>query len=208
MSSIHKAAPDGFSLAADVAGPTNRIECRAITAPTGDIALRLATPGDVEKLRSISAEARARYRSTPALAFVASAPPLDAARFEGCRTMVAYATADEEMLGFASTRLLDGLLYLDNISVSSNLSLRGVGDMLLRDLSQHARMRTLPAITLTTFRLPRWNGPWFRQYGFQTMPDRRIGSGLRAVMDRQAISFDPATRETLWIESIYARQIA
>jgi len=51
---------------------------------------------------------------------------------------------------------------------------------------------------LTTFRTPKWNGPWFRRFGFVPMPEERIGSGLRAIVERQAKFVDPSTRETLW----------
>lgn len=166
---------------------------------TAEIALRLSSPDDLEALRSISADARARYRSIPNLAFVAEAPPLDAGRFGACRTMVAYTMDRQRILGFAASRPLDSLFYLDNISVSSELSRTGVGDMLLRETLQHARSEGFAAVALTTFRLPRWNGPWFRRYGFQPMPEHEIGTGLRTVMERQALSFDPAIRETLWI---------
>jgi len=163
--------------------------------------LRLACEADIEVLRSISAEARVRYRSVPELAMVADRPPLGRERFAACRISIASAKGGHAILGFALTRPLDGLLYLDNISVASAASGIGVGATLLSDIWDHARSQALPAVTLTTFRSPRWNGPWFRRHGFQIMPETHMGSGLRAVMDRQALSFDPITRETLWREA-------
>lgn len=101
-------------------------------------------------------------------------------------------------MGFATMRTLDGPLYLDNISVEPGSSGRGIGKALLDEVRSHAASLNAPAVTLTTFREPVWNGPWFRRYGFQTMPLERIGQGLRGVIDHQARTFDPATRETLW----------
>ncbi|HEX7820933.1 MAG TPA: hypothetical protein VF463_09970 [Sphingobium sp.] len=165
------------------------------------LGLRLGCEADIEALRSISAEARVRYRSVPELAVVADSLPVGRDRFAACRISIAFAKDGHAILGFALTRPLDGLLYLDNISGASAASGIGVGAILLSDTLDHARSQALPAVTLTTFRTPRWNGPWFRRHGFQTMPETRVGTGLRAVMDRQALSFDPTTRETLWREA-------
>ncbi|MCF4129539.1 GNAT family N-acetyltransferase [Methylobacterium sp. SyP6R] len=150
------------------------------------------------RLRLISAQARERYRSIPALAGVADAPPLTEARFAACRVQIAVDDASGEIVGFAATRLLDGLLYLDNISVEADASGRGIGTALLDDVRARAVRVNAPAVTLTTFREPAWNGPWFRRHGFRPMPPERIGPGLRAVTDRQGRTFDPGTRETLW----------
>jgi N-acetylglutamate synthase-like GNAT family acetyltransferase len=164
-----------------------------------DFHLRLIVTGvaDIEALQSISVEARSRYRSIAELAFVADSPPLDRERFDACRILAAVAGETGAICGFELTRPLDGLLYLDNISVASAAGGAGVGKALLAETWVHARSQGFRAVTLTTFRSPKWNGSWFRRYGFRTMPEMNIGSGLRAVMERQALSFDPITRETL-----------
>ncbi|GGF83737.1 hypothetical protein GCM10007301_49690 [Azorhizobium oxalatiphilum] len=164
----------------------------------GDVILRLARDGDLDRLRAISAEARQRYGTLAGLAHVADATALDRERFAPCRVMIAVAEDETQILGFAMTRPLDGLLYLDNISVDPACSGQGIGPCLLADVLAHAAASGAPAIALTTFREPKWNGPWFRRHGFQAMPAAHIGPGLRAVMDRQALTLDPATRETLW----------
>ena len=48
--------------------------------------------------------------------------------------------------------------------------------------TEQAATDTRPAVTLTTFRGPRWNGPWFRRFGFVPMPAGQIGPGLAAVI--------------------------
>jgi hypothetical protein len=32
-------------------------------------------------------------------------------------------------------------------------------------------------LSLATFRLPPWNGPWFRRQGYSLIPEERIGPG-------------------------------
>ncbi len=100
--------------------------------------------------------------------------------------------------GFVLLQPLDGLLYLANISVLPDCGNRGVGAALLDAASTLAHGCGAPAIALTTFRVPPWNGPWFRKFGYATMPSDKIGSGLRAILDRHATFLDVTTRETLW----------
>ncbi len=73
-----------------------------------------------------------------------------------------------------------------------------MGKTLLSSVVTHAQALRVQAVSLTTFREPLWNGPWFRKHGFGLMPDIEIGEGLRRVVDRQSMTFSPATRETLW----------
>ncbi|GLS35105.1 N-acetyltransferase GCN5 [Mesorhizobium tianshanense] len=159
--------------------------------------LRPARKSDLSRLQLISAQARERYRSIPELAHIADAPPLPPDRFEACRVEVAARLDDPEPIGFAATRTLDGLLYLDNISVVADASGRGIGSALLSSVIDHAAMLLAPAVSLTTFKQPAWNGPWFRRHGFQPMHADQIGVGLRGVMERQEQTLDPDSRETL-----------
>lgn len=160
--------------------------------------LRVSQHSDLDSLQRLSVRARHRYKSIPALAHVAESLPLGADRFEACWVVVAVDRHSGDIIGFAAMRLLDDDLYLDNISVEPDASGKGVGKRLLASVEAYAHVCQLHAISLTTFREPRWNGPWFRRNGFQPMPAERIGDGLRSVMERQAQSFNPATRETLW----------
>ena len=160
--------------------------------------IRPADGRDLEQLRFISAQARERYRVYPELAHIADAPPLPPSRFAACRVAAAVDDAGKAIVGFAAMRTLDALLYLDNISVEAGSSGRGIGKALLDEVRSHAASLNALAVTLTTFKEPVWNGPWFRRHGFQPMPMDCIGQGLQGVMDHQAQTFDPATRETLW----------
>lgn len=159
---------------------------------------RLSRTEDVADLCRISAEARLRYRTFPSLAHIADAPALTPVRFEACRVVVALDSDSHKIMGFAAMRPLDGLLYLDNISVGPSASGMGIGAKLLSAVIEHAESLGVQAVSLTTFREPPWNGPWFRKDGFLTMPGAYIGEGLKQVMDRQWLTLDATTRETLW----------
>lgn len=160
--------------------------------------LRLSGIDDVADLCRISAQARLRYKAIPNLAHIAETPALPPARFEACRVVVALDSESQKIIGFAAMRPLDGLLYLDNISVDLDASGSGIGAKLLTAVIEHAESLGVQAVSLTTFNEPPWNGPWFRKHGFRTMPSEHIAEGLKQVMDRQWLTLDATTRETLW----------
>lgn len=160
--------------------------------------LRLSGTEDMADLCRISAEARLRYSNFPSLAHILETPALSPERLEACRVVVALDSESQKILGFVAMRLLDGLLYLDNISVAPSASGIGVGATLLSAAIEHAECLGVQAVSLTTFREPPWNGPWFRKHGFLTMPAACIGEGLKQVMARQGLNLDVTTRETLW----------
>ena len=153
-------------------------------------------PAEVERLRAIDKAARARYRGQPGLAAAVDAPAVAAERFQEGWTLVAEWRA--RPTGFVLLHAIDGFLYLANISVVPDASGRGIGRALLAATEDHAAKLGLPAVTLTTFKSPRWNGPWFRCFGYDAMPEDRIGDGLRSILARHAAMLDMATRETLW----------
>jgi N-acetylglutamate synthase-like GNAT family acetyltransferase len=99
---------------------------------------------------------------------------------------------------------LDAMLYIANISVDPAFSGRGVGAALIDAAENHARSRGLATLVLATFRIPRWNAPWFRRLGFQTMPADQIGPSLNAVLERHREFLDMRTRITMWRSSIAA----
>lgn len=158
--------------------------------------LRPALPGEIERLRRIDMAARTRYAVLPGFERAVTSPPIAAERFATGETVVAE--RDGEPVGFALLQPLDGMLYLAIIAVTPQAGRQGVGAALLRHAAGRAAAEALAAVTLTTFRLPPWNGPWFRRHGYAPIPEERIGPGLRAVLARHATFLDMTTRETLW----------
>jgi ribosomal protein S18 acetylase RimI-like enzyme len=164
---------------------------------TDGIVLRAATQDDLAAMAKISVEARSRYRTIPSFGYVAETPAIAEHRFVEGRAIVVV-TAAQTVLGFALTRPLDGLLLLDNVSTSSSCRGQGIGSRLLDAVLKEATTERYSAVVLTTFREPPWNGPWFRRFGFEPMPDDLIGPTLRALIKHQSSYLDPRTRETLW----------
>jgi GNAT superfamily N-acetyltransferase len=159
--------------------------------------LRPADPSDdLVSLQELEKAARTRYIDFPNLAFAMSSPPIALERLQAGELVVAE--DGDGIAGFILTIPMDDGLYVANISVALGHSGRGIGAALIQDAIRRAEARQLYEVMLTTFRAPKWNGPWFRRFGFVPMLEDMIGPGLRAVLDRQGKFVDPATRETLW----------
>jgi N-acetylglutamate synthase-like GNAT family acetyltransferase len=158
--------------------------------------LRPGSAGDLATVQALEKAARVRYLGMPELAFAAAAPPIAADRLRDGELILA--DEDGRIIGFVLLGLIDTRLYVANISVAPDASGCGVGAVLMAEAEQRAAARGLGAVTLTTFRAPPWNAPWFGRLGFIEMPAALIGPELRAILARQATFLDPATRTTLW----------
>lgn len=166
--------------------------------PMGEpITIRPATADDLGTMQEISVEARSRYRGLVNFEHVAAAPPVAVQRFEQGTAVVAV-SATGRVLGFALSRPLDRFLFLDNISTRADCQGHGIGNNLLHAVLNRAISMGYSGVTLTTFREPPWNGPWFRKFAFIPMPHDKIGPELLAVIAYQAKYLVPSTREALW----------
>jgi N-acetylglutamate synthase-like GNAT family acetyltransferase len=159
--------------------------------------LRPGTPEDVPAVQSLEAAARVRYLGIQGLEFVAAAAPIADECIRNGELVVTE--QDGRLIGFVLTNVVDGLLFVTNISVEPASSGQGVGAELIRATLAKAEALGLDAVALTTFRSPPWNAAWFARFGFEPMPDERIGAGLREIRARQARSVDPSTRAVLWL---------
>jgi GNAT superfamily N-acetyltransferase len=159
--------------------------------------LRALAADEIEIVRAIEKAARVRYRSLGGrLARAADAPAIAAERFADGETVVAELL--DKSVGFVLFKPLDGLLYVSSVAVTPEAGGRGIGRLLMIGAERRAQQLKVAGLSLTTFRIPLWNGPWFRSQGYVPIPEERIGSGLRAVLDRHATFHDMSGRETLW----------
>jgi GNAT superfamily N-acetyltransferase len=90
-----------------------------------------------------------------------------------------------EPIGFAALALLDGVAYLDQLSVRRRAMRRGVGRQLLEAAIDWARSQGQPALTLTTYRHLRFNRPFYERHGFKVMEDEEVTPGLVHHLEEQ-----------------------
>jgi GNAT superfamily N-acetyltransferase len=174
-------------------------------ANTQSLLLRPLREHEVEAVRMIEKIARTRYLALGEyFAQAAEAPAIAAERFLGGETIVAE--LHHSPVGFLLLRPLDGLAYVVNIAVSPDAARLGIGRLLMTGAEQRAQQLKLAGLSLTTFRMPPWNGPWFRRQGYSPIPEEFVGPGLRTILDRHATFHDMATRETLWKPIALANQ--
>jgi GNAT superfamily N-acetyltransferase len=98
-------------------------------------------------------------------------------------------------LGFASTEPFEDALHLWELAVRRDAQGHGLGRALVAAVVADARVRGLPAVTLTTFRDIAWNGPFYHRLGFVELADAELNPRLRAVRAREVtLGLDVANR--------------
>jgi N-acetylglutamate synthase-like GNAT family acetyltransferase len=110
------------------------------------------------------------------LARAAEGPAIASERFAGGETIVAEHHG--EPAGFVLLQPLDGLLCVTNVAVIPTAAGLGIGRLLIIGAEHRAQQLEVAGLSLTTFRTPPWNGPWFRRQGYSPIPAERIGPGL------------------------------
>ena len=138
---------------------------------THSLFLRPLIQDEIKAVRMVEKVARTRYRALGGFfAQAAEAPPIAAERFVGGETLVA--DLHHAPVGFLLLRPLDGLLYVVTIAVSPNVAGLGIGRLLMTRAERRARQLKVAGLSLTTFRTPPWNGPWFHRQGYSPTPGR------------------------------------
>jgi GNAT superfamily N-acetyltransferase len=98
-------------------------------------------------------------------------------------------------VGFAATEPFEDALHLWELAVRQDAQGRGLGRGLMAAVIADAKARTLPAVTLTTFRDIAWNGPFYRSLGFVEPADAELNPRLAATLAREVtLGLDVANR--------------
>ncbi len=168
--------------------------------------IRPFTSEDIPTLIDIEQSARLRYAGMAGLEFVVTGPGIKPERFLTGETFVAE--LDGLIYGYVLLQPMDGYLYIANIMVKDGASELGIGISLMERAHERAVELGLSGTALATFRAPRFNGPWYRKLGYQTMDPLLIGPGLQAILDRHATFLDMEQRETLFRPVTPARKQA
>ncbi|MPY93643.1 MAG: GNAT family N-acetyltransferase [Acidimicrobiia bacterium] len=145
--------------------------------------VRPAREAEIPALRSVEVDAGRRFVDV-GMAYVAGdeAPPLEwfRERLAAGRLWVAPGPTGE-VVGYAAASEVDGEGHLDQVSVLASYSGRGIGRALVSAVADWARACGHDAVTLTTYRDVRWNGPWYRTLGFVDLDEEELGPELAAI---------------------------
>lgn len=107
-----------------------------------------------------------------------------------CRHLFVARDADGDPVGFALTSERGGSLYLDQVSVHPDHGRKGIGAALVRRVVGEAKDRRLRSVTLSTFRDPPWNRPFYRKLGFRDIKPARLEPWMEEIQAAQAETLD------------------
>lgn len=162
------------------------------------ILLRKAIATDAEVMPALEQSAGELFQTIPDLAWIAAEANLDVARY---RTLIAgdwcwiAETADGKPVGFLAAEEAGTHLHLCELGVVQSHQGRGIGRALLQSLIEAARGGAFDAITLTTFRMPPWNAPFYERAGFQLLADDQPNDRLHSLLTAEAArGLPPETR--------------
>jgi GNAT superfamily N-acetyltransferase len=158
--------------------------------------IALARPRDLPLLPAIElAAARLLVDHAPSsvLAETTSQFELRKARRAG---QLWVALADDEPVGFAHVVVHEsGVAHLEEVDVHPRHGRRGLGRRLVQTVCAWATSHGFEGVTLTTFREPRWNMPFYARLGFEPVAPGAVSVALHAVIDDEMRrGLDPARR--------------
>lgn len=175
---------------------TDRTSCVPGGQLGPDYHVMLARPRDLPLLPSIElAAARLLAAHAPAsvLGETTSQFELRKARRLGRLWVV---LAENEPVGFAYVVVHErGVAHLEEVDVHPDHGRRGLGRRLVQTVCAWATSHGFDAVTLTTFRDPPWNMPFYSRLGFETVAPHAVSPALRSVIDdERRRGLDPARR--------------
>ena len=171
-----------------------RFRLRVMVKPNYKIVL--ARPQDLRHIPDIELAAVTlleAYAPESVQVEVSSGKELKEAQTDG-RLWVAL--SGETPVGFAHVLILkSGLAHLEELDVHPNHGRRGLGTLLVRKVFDWVTCCGYATITLTTFREPPFNMPFYRRLGFEELPQASFTPELQAIVDHEASrGLDPQTR--------------
>lgn len=143
---------------------------------------------DLPVLQQIETAAGAPFRDIGMDAIAEDPPPAleELAEFwEAGRIWVA-ADAHNRPIAYALVALVDGCAHIEQVSVHPDHARRGLGALLLDEISSWANERGIHALTLTTFVNVPWNAPYYERLGFRFLRDRDLTPGLAQIRRDEA----------------------
>ncbi len=150
--------------------------------------IRLARPGEIERLREIEDEAGTMFSGLGLIdeARDAPFPRAELARLVRMGHVWVGCLEDGIAVGMAAASVRDGAAYLEEMDVVPRHGGRGLGTRLLACVCAWAGAHGHPAVTLSTFRDVPWNAPFYHKRGFRIVRPEEWTPDLRAIREREA----------------------
>lgn len=162
-----------------------------------EYSIRFATHLDIPALIASDRAASELFRPTgliPDMATIPESIPADNLADAIDKNMVLAAVDVLGAVGFALTRLIDGSLYLDQLSVDPAHGRKGLGKALVSAVFDLARQHECSSVTLSTFKEVAWNGPYYRRLGFKEIARTQMTHWMLEIETAQADTLDVSKR--------------
>jgi GNAT superfamily N-acetyltransferase len=91
-----------------------------------------------------------------------------------------------QIIGFLTAESLGTELHINEFDVHLDHQRRGIGRLLIDAAVGYARTNGLEAVTLTTFRVVPWNGPFYAGLGFEFVDEAELGPRLKSILEKEA----------------------
>ena len=161
-----------------------------------DYKITLARPQDISQIPGIELAAITLledYASESVQSEISNEADLEKAQANG-RLWVALSGG--EPVGFAHVIILkSGLPHLEELDVHPDHGRRGIGTQLVKTVCEWVTHKKYTNLTLTTFREPPFNMPFYRKLGFRQLPQESFTADLRAIVDHETKrGLDPEKR--------------
>jgi GNAT superfamily N-acetyltransferase len=155
--------------------------------PVGVVRIRPGREADLAALGAVEVAAGQVFRTIGLDAVADDDPPApDSLRPHVASGTLWVAELEGAVVGYAVASVVDDEGHLDQVSVHPEAGRAGIGTALVEQVCAWAAQRGLPAVTLTTYRDPAWNGPFYARLGFEAMPDDAVPPGLAAIRVAEA----------------------
>lgn len=150
------------------------------------IAIRTASPDEIDEVIAIDEDACELFRTVGL--YVEMGPDHPFTRAEHARWLAAagegraFLAGANGSVGLLVVGFVDGLPFVEQLSVRTGAMRRGIGRALLRHAIEWARREPL---WLTTYWHVPWNRPFYERAGFTVMPAESCPSGVIARLEEE-----------------------
>jgi GNAT superfamily N-acetyltransferase len=151
-----------------------------------DVAIRPATADEVEGLPAMQVAAGALFPEL-GMHLVSDGPAHSVDGFRQARAHgdLLVAADGGKIVGFVRTKVLDGSLHVEQVTVAPGWQGRGIGRALMLAVEQAAAGRGFTRMTLTTFRDVPFNDPFYERLGWTRLDADSLTPGLAAERDEE-----------------------
>jgi GNAT superfamily N-acetyltransferase len=151
------------------------------------VAVRPMVAPDVPFLPAVERAAGLAFRELGMAAIAEDEPPPQSVLAAACAAGRGWVASDEATpVAYLLLAVVDGAAHIEQVSVHPGHARQGLGRRLIDEAEAWARLRSMPSLTLTTFRDVPWNAPYYRRLGFADLAEADLGPGLDAVRRHEA----------------------